>query len=295
MDVLICGGGSAGLCAAVWLSRCGISYKILERRDGPLAMGQADGVQCRTVEVFESFGMSEDLLREAYHVIELAFWAPEVVADKNGSSNGHVNGHVGEEKKKAALSSSSSGIRRTHYAADVEPGISHQPHVILNQARMNALLAQEMERASGSSDILYGYEVKGEILPPRTTKHQHHHPPVTTTYCTDDTSLRQGTSRSRHPTHRRITFSALPFAAPISSSSFLRTLRSTLFYYSSSSSFLLLFFLLFFLLLHPSSSSIHPLPPSLPPSFPHPHPSPPSRVSSSYSSPTLLWPLNTHS
>ncbi|KAF3014694.1 hypothetical protein E8E14_005519 [Neopestalotiopsis sp. 37M] len=162
VDVLICGGGSAGLCAAVWLSRCGISYKILERRDGPLAMGQADGVQCRTVEVFESFGMSEDLLREAYHVIELAFWAPEVVADKNGGSKGHVNGHVGEEeKKKVASSSSSSGIRRTHYAADVEPGISHQPHVILNQARMNALLAQEMERASGSSDILYGYEVKG--------------------------------------------------------------------------------------------------------------------------------------
>ncbi|KAK9418303.1 putative FAD binding domain-containing protein [Seiridium unicorne] len=132
VDVLICGGGSAGLCAAVWLARCGISHKILERRDGPLKMGQADGVQCRTVEMFESFGLSEDLLKEAYHVLELAFWAP--------TDNG--------------------GIKRTHYAADVEPGISHQPHVILNQARMNALLAKEMERASGSSDIIYGYEVK---------------------------------------------------------------------------------------------------------------------------------------
>ncbi|KAH6653280.1 FAD binding domain-containing protein [Truncatella angustata] len=132
VDVLICGGGSAGLCAAVWLARCGISYKILERRDGPLKMGQADGVQTRTVEVFESFGLAEDLLKEAYHVLELAFWAP----------------------------SEKGGIARTHYAADVEPGISHQPHVILNQARMNALLAEEMERASGSSDIAYGYEVR---------------------------------------------------------------------------------------------------------------------------------------
>lgn len=132
VDVLICGGGSAGLCAAVWLARCGISYRILERREGPLEMGQADGVQCRTVEVFESFGLSEDLLKEAYHVLELAFWAP----------------------------TEDGGIKRTHYAADVEPGISHQPHVILNQARMNALLSKEMERASGSADIVYGYEVK---------------------------------------------------------------------------------------------------------------------------------------
>lgn len=133
VDVLICGGGSAGLCAAVWLARCGISYKILERRDGPLKTGQADGVQCRTVEVFESFGLSENLLKEAYHVLELAFWAP---ADDGG------------------------GIKRTHYAADVQPGISHQPHLILSQAKMNAMLTGEMLRASGSDDIAYGYEVK---------------------------------------------------------------------------------------------------------------------------------------
>lgn len=158
VDVLICGGGSAGLCAAVWLSRCGISYKILERRDGPLTMGQADGVQCRTVEVFESFDMSEDLLREAYHVIELAFWAPAAAADTAGEKK---TGGEGAKVNGKAAAASSPGIRRTHYAADVEPGISHQPHVILNQARMNALLTAEMERASGSSDILYGYEVKG--------------------------------------------------------------------------------------------------------------------------------------
>lgn len=29
-------------------------------------MGQADGVQCRTVEIFEAFNLSEELLREAY-------------------------------------------------------------------------------------------------------------------------------------------------------------------------------------------------------------------------------------
>lgn len=131
VDVLICGSGSAGLCAAVWLARCGINYKIVERRAGPLESGQADGVQCRTVEIFESFGIAEDLLKEAYHVLEVAFWAAE-----------------GE------------GIKRTHYAADTEPGLSHQPHVILNQARIHGMLIEEIQRVSGSVEIEYGCDVQ---------------------------------------------------------------------------------------------------------------------------------------
>lgn len=131
VDVLICGCGSAGLCAAVWLAQCGINYKILERRAGPLENGQADGVQCRTVEIFESFGIAENLLKEAYHVLEVAFWAAE-----------------GE------------GIKRTHYAADTEPGLSHQPHVILNQARVNGMLIEEIQRVSGSAAIEYGCDVQ---------------------------------------------------------------------------------------------------------------------------------------
>ncbi|KAI1384438.1 FAD binding domain-containing protein [Hypoxylon trugodes] len=141
-DVLICGGGSAGLCAGVWLARNGISFRILEKRDGPLIMGQADGVQCRTVEIFESFGLSDALLREAYHVIELAFWAAD--EGPNGSEEGN---------------SKAKGIKRTRYAADTEPGLSHMPHVLLSQARINELLTNEMESTAGQSCIEYGCEV----------------------------------------------------------------------------------------------------------------------------------------
>ncbi|KKY19604.1 putative phenol 2 [Diplodia seriata] len=63
--VLICGAGSAGLSAATWLARYKVPFTLLERRRGPLRTGQADGVQCRTVEVFESFGIAEELLKEA--------------------------------------------------------------------------------------------------------------------------------------------------------------------------------------------------------------------------------------
>ncbi|GAB1321053.1 Phenol 2-monooxygenase [Madurella fahalii] len=133
-DVLICGSGSAGLCAAVWLARFGIDYKIVERRDGPLKIGQADGVQTRTVEIFDSFGIAEDLLKEAYHVLELAFWSPDPDAK---------------------------GIKRDRYAPDKETEISHQPHVILNQARLNALMMGELKMGGAPPPVEYGCEVKG--------------------------------------------------------------------------------------------------------------------------------------
>ncbi|KAJ6021489.1 hypothetical protein N7540_006993 [Penicillium herquei] len=129
-DVIICGSGSAGLSAALWLARYGIRSKILERRDGPMKMGQADGVQCRTVEIFESFGVSEELLREAYHVLEVSFWAD----DGTGA------------------------IKRTGRTADTAPGLSHQPHVILNQARINGLLIELMQKYNNQK-IDYGYNV----------------------------------------------------------------------------------------------------------------------------------------
>jgi hypothetical protein len=40
-----------------------------------MELGQADGIQCRTVEVFESLGLEGELLRRAYYVLEVAFWS----------------------------------------------------------------------------------------------------------------------------------------------------------------------------------------------------------------------------
>lgn len=137
-DVVICGSGSAGLCAATWLARYGLKCKILERRDGPMKMGQADGVQCRTVEIFESFGIGEELLREAYHVVEVTFWADQ---ESPGS------------------------IRRTGRTADTQPGLSHQPHVILNQARINGLLIECMAKFNGQV-VDYGVNVKDVRVDP---------------------------------------------------------------------------------------------------------------------------------
>ncbi|KPI42387.1 3-hydroxybenzoate 4-monooxygenase [Cyphellophora attinorum] len=155
VDVLIVGSGSAGLAAATWLSVMGIpssstssngGVTILEKRNAPLAMGQADGVQCRTVEMFESFGLSEELLREAYHVLEVSFWD-----DSTGWGSNGENGEGARKGKK---------LRRTRYSADTEKGLSWQPHVILNQARINGLLLEKMRREGGGVSVDYGWEVR---------------------------------------------------------------------------------------------------------------------------------------
>ena len=152
VDVMIVGSGSAGLAAATWLSIYGIKPAstdpstpggvcILEKRDGPMKMGQADGVQCRTVEIFESFGLSEKLLRDAYHVLEVSFWNDLADADGGEEMKGR---HTGK-------------LRRKRYTADTQKGLSWMPHVILNQARVNGMMLEKMRRERGY-EVSYGWE-----------------------------------------------------------------------------------------------------------------------------------------
>ncbi len=133
VDVLIVGSGPAGTVLAAQLSTFpGIRTRLVERRDGPLLLGQADGVACRTVEMFEAFGMSARLTREAYWVNETAFWRPSP--------------------------DDRSRIVRTGRVQDTEDGLSEFPHVIVNQARMQQYLLDYMLRAPTRLAPDYGLE-----------------------------------------------------------------------------------------------------------------------------------------
>src|SRR3954464_3009354 len=123
VDVLIAGCGPAGLVLAAQLARFPeIRTGVVDRRDGPLAVGQADGVACRTVEMFEAFGLAPRLVDEAYWVNEVSFWRP-APADPGR-------------------------IARTGRVQDTEDGLSEFPHVIVNQARMLAYLLEVMRESS---------------------------------------------------------------------------------------------------------------------------------------------------
>ncbi|MBB6405595.1 FAD-binding monooxygenase [Arthrobacter sp. AZCC_0090] len=137
VDVLIVGSGPAGMLAAAQLSQFpGVTTRIVERRGGRLAIGQADGIQARSVETFQAFGFAERIIAEAYRITEMAFWKPDP-ADP-------------------------SRIIRTARALDDPTGdISEFPHLIVNQARVLDYFAEFMANSPTRMSPDYGLEFRG--------------------------------------------------------------------------------------------------------------------------------------
>ncbi|WP_431219798.1 FAD-binding monooxygenase [Leifsonia xyli] len=133
VDVLIVGSGPAGMIAAAQLAQFpGIVTRLVERRAGRLAIGQADGIQARSVETFQAFGFAERIIAEAYRITEMAFWKPDP-ADP-------------------------SRIVRTARPVDDPTGVSEFPHLIVNQARVLDYFAEVAANAPARLTPDYGYE-----------------------------------------------------------------------------------------------------------------------------------------
>ena len=73
-DLLIIGAGPAGLMAAAWASRYNISARIIDKKGARVNRGHADGLQCRTMEILDSFGLADRIRREGFHDIEICSW-----------------------------------------------------------------------------------------------------------------------------------------------------------------------------------------------------------------------------
>ena len=140
VDVLIVGCGPAGLTLAAQLSAFpDITTCIIDQKPGPLELGQADGVACRTMEMFNAFGFADRVLREAYWVNETSFWKSG--ADAKG------------------------GIARSGRVRDTEEGLSQFPHVILNQARIHQFYLDIMRRSPSGLEPHYGRRLVGLQAP----------------------------------------------------------------------------------------------------------------------------------
>jgi phenol 2-monooxygenase (NADPH) len=130
VDVLIVGCGPAGLTLAAQLSAFpDIKTCIVDQKSGPLLRGQADGVACRTMEMFHAFGFSERVLKEAYWVNETTFWKPDDTRRETIVRSGRI--------------------------LDTEDGLSEFPHVILNQARVHDFFLDVMRRSPSRLEPYY--------------------------------------------------------------------------------------------------------------------------------------------
>ncbi|KAI0058857.1 hypothetical protein BV25DRAFT_1908962 [Artomyces pyxidatus] len=76
VDVLIIGAGPAGVMCGNGLARAGVNVRIIDKRPNKVAAGQADGIQPRTLEVLQSYGLAEPLLRQAAYMVMAAFYNP---------------------------------------------------------------------------------------------------------------------------------------------------------------------------------------------------------------------------
>ncbi|CRG82756.1 FAD binding domain protein [Talaromyces islandicus] len=73
-DVLIVGAGPSGLMAAAWMAQMGVSTLIVERRSHQTRCGRADGLESRTLEILDSFGLADKVWAQANHTVEIALW-----------------------------------------------------------------------------------------------------------------------------------------------------------------------------------------------------------------------------
>ncbi|WP_313812821.1 FAD-dependent monooxygenase [Glutamicibacter sp.] len=134
VDVLVVGAGPAGAVLTAQLAQFKhLSTCVVEKNEQPLVMGHADGVACRTVEMFNAFGLADRLIREGYSVNETVFWGPDP-QDQNS-------------------------ITRTSRVKDVAEGLSEYPHLIVNQARLQNFLFEKAAQSVNPTAPQYGIEL----------------------------------------------------------------------------------------------------------------------------------------
>ncbi|KAF8126082.1 FAD binding domain-containing protein [Boletus edulis] len=88
VDVLIIGAGPAGIMCANALAMAGVDVRIIDKRPVKVAAGQADGISPRTIEVLQSYGLAERLIREGNQMHMCAFYNPG--RDGGIECTGHV-------------------------------------------------------------------------------------------------------------------------------------------------------------------------------------------------------------
>ena len=164
VDVLIVGTGPAGLCLAAQLAQFPeIDTMIVEASPRNISKGKADGINTRTMEMFQAFGFADKVKREAYWVNQTCFWQP----DPDNPAH----------------------IKRIGRVQDVADDSSEMPHILINQARLHELLLEVMDNSPSRLAPDYSWAIKDLTIDLETDDH-----PVTVTL--EDTGVNWGQTRT---------------------------------------------------------------------------------------------------
>ncbi len=133
MDVLIVGTGPAAVTVAAQLAHFpSIQVRAIEKREGRLTQGQADGIQARSVETFQAFGFANAIVDEAYRNVEMCFWKSDEKHPEN--------------------------IVRVSRVPDDAHGASEFPHIYVNQSRVLDYFLGCAEQSPGRITPDYGVD-----------------------------------------------------------------------------------------------------------------------------------------
>jgi len=148
VDVLIVGCGPAGLNLATQLAAFpDIRTCIVEQKPDRILLGQADGIACRTMEMFHAHGFADRVAKEACWINETTFWKP------------------GERD--------AGKIARSGRVQDVEDGLSEFPHVVLNQARVHDFFLDAMRRSQSRIEPYYARRLLDLKIDPKAGLGEH--------------------------------------------------------------------------------------------------------------------------